>query len=87
LIDFAVKAILNNGSGKKRILSLGLQSGIVRRMVDCIFQLHTIDGVAHRDIKLDNMTFDKFFRVKFIDFGVSVPINLMATDRVGTKVY
>ena len=42
-------------------------------MVEAIEHVHAV-GIAHRDLKPDNLLFDKDFNLKVADFGFSAPL-------------
>ena len=45
-------------------------------------------NILHRDIKLDNILMDQFYRIKLCDFGISLKMkNEILTEKVGTPAY
>lgn len=61
-----------------------------RQLVDGLDCCHK-QGVAHRDIKLENIMFDKNFQLKLCDFGISATFDPKKPDErmnehVGTRV-
>ncbi len=58
-----------------------------KQIIDSVANLHTLDGVAHCDIKGENMILDDDGVVKLIDFGHAELISLMTRANKGTKSY
>lgn len=56
-------------------------------MVQAIRSVHTL-GFAHRDIKPDNITIDKFGHLKLIDFGSSarIPKNGLINTKISSNI-
>lgn len=60
-----------------------------KQLVDALQCCHQ-QGVAHRDIKLENIMFDRKYQLKLCDFGISATFNPRSNEpmneHVGTKV-
>lgn len=58
---------------------------VVRKILSAISYLHSM-GLAHRDIKLENIMFDSTKEVKLIDFGLAAAFlaDEYKADKVGT---
>eukprot|EP01119_Soliformovum_irregulare_P011618 TRINITY_DN2931_c0_g1_i1.p1 TRINITY_DN2931_c0_g1~~TRINITY_DN2931_c0_g1_i1.p1 ORF type:complete len:291 (-),score=66.24 TRINITY_DN2931_c0_g1_i1:44-916(-) len=68
-----------------------LAKEIVRQLIDIVGFSHS-RGVAHRDIKLDNIMVDQDGNVRLIDFGLcyiteTKSTSSLCTDRVGSIAY
>lgn len=59
----------------------------MRQLLECLLFLHEENGLAHLDIKPENIVITDDYRLAFIDFGYSVSKNFVATKVVGTKSY
>ena len=70
---------------KKQGLSETLCKHYFKQMVDALEHIHS-KGIAHRDLKLENMLLDEYFDLKICDFGLATNETL-AEDAVGTKTY
>ena len=60
--------------------------GQILRIVQC---LHS-NGIAHRDLKLENFTIDEYGKIRVIDFGTCVDLNTdnsKTINKVGTNLY
>ena len=60
-------------------------------MLSVIHYLHT-EGVAHRDLKLENFMLDENFNLKLIDYGMAAPVDGrdgqgFLFTRLGTRGY
>ena len=71
-------------SGK---LSQGLAVHIFKQVLSAIEFLHETVGVAHLDIKLENLLIDSEFKIKMCDFGFSDPIDRRNYKNKGTDGY
>lgn len=60
----------------------------LRQMVDCLDYMHEQKGVAHRDIKLENMLLTSDLTIKFADFGFATQDGIEKLSQFrGTKTY
>eukprot|EP01119_Soliformovum_irregulare_P010550 TRINITY_DN2600_c0_g1_i1.p1 TRINITY_DN2600_c0_g1~~TRINITY_DN2600_c0_g1_i1.p1 ORF type:complete len:277 (+),score=77.72 TRINITY_DN2600_c0_g1_i1:102-932(+) len=60
---------------------------IFQQLVDAVASLHS-QGIAHRDLKLDNIMINLKLQTKIIDFGLSEISNAhRCLDKVGTDEY
>ena len=64
LVDLLIKAI-----NKQQELSLGLQKYLFKQIVKCLDEMHNLNGLAHLDIKPDNIVFTNDLGLALIDFG------------------
>src|SRR5438132_13874631 len=55
--------------------------------MECLRFLHDEIGLAHLDIKMENIIITDDYRLAFIDFGHSNAKNSVGTNVVGTKQY
>ena len=55
------------------------------QIIDALEHIHQA-GVAHRDIKLENILLDSDYNIKIADFGLSTPIS-RRNDQAGTQSY
>ena len=44
---------------------------LFRQLVQALFYIHEVKGLAHRDIKTDNIMLNEKNELKLVDFGVS----------------
>lgn len=72
----------------KNLGKLGEQVGLyfLRQIVDVLKYIHKL-GVAHRDLKLENIMVDKDMNIKIIDFGFASDSLDGLTQYLGTKTY
>jgi len=59
---------------------------LFRQLVDAIEHMHS-NGVAHLDLKLENLLFDKDFNLKVTDFDLSQPLDSTTLIARGTAGY
>jgi serine/threonine protein kinase len=64
LLDLLLKVIKS-----ERKLSDGLQKYLSKQLVMALLQLHNVDGLAHLDLKPDNIVITNDLRLALIDFG------------------
>lgn len=57
-----------------------------RQLIDVLEYLHN-NKIAHRDIKLENLTLDANFSLKLADFGCACPISTSLQKSEGTMKY
>lgn len=63
---------------------------IFEQIVSAVDYLHNSIHVIHRDLKLDNIVFDKYNNIRIADFGLSSKFDLCVsefTDVVGSPLY
>ena len=61
--------LLMKAEGLKRKLSLNLVKYLFRSTLLALYELHSLSGLSHCDLKPDNVVFDDNFFVKLIDYG------------------
>jgi serine/threonine protein kinase len=93
-VAYMIMEFCKNGSLFDAILSNGFMTEEIARMyfkklVSALEHCHN-QGIAHRDIKLENVLFDKNFNIKLIDFGFATRCGdpgkkLVLTSSVGTR--
>lgn len=72
-----------------KLSALGEKVGrfLIKQILSTLQYIHK-QGVAHRDIKLDNIMVDENMNIKFIDFGFAARGNIYSlTERYGTQTY
>ena len=74
LLSFLMRASHNNGSKPWRKLSIRLQQYLCRQACRAVQYLHTVDHIAHGDLKPDNIMFGEDFSLQLIDLGHAAPI-------------
>ena len=70
--------------GKPFILGQGLTKYMMTKIVETVNHLHTNLRVAHLDLKIENVLFDKNYDIKLCDFGFSEDTSLRLYDSNGT---
>ena len=73
----------------KTMGAMGEEAGkfFLHQIIDVLDYLHT-EGIAHRDIKLENMLVDDELNLKLLDFGLASQRNIECLcDQVGTNEY
>ena len=55
-------------------------------MIDTLLYINE-KGIAHRDIKLENMLIDADYQLKFADFGFASCSSGLQTQTKGTPIY
>jgi serine/threonine protein kinase len=56
-------------------------------MLEGLMQLHLKEGLAHRDIKPDNIVIKDDLTLAYIDFAQATPANLTSHQVCGTEQY
>ena len=69
LLALLMRANHNNKIGSWYKLSLRLQRYLARQLCASVFYLHTQDGLAHGDIKPDNIVIADDYKLALIDLG------------------
>jgi len=77
----------NNGNGLCLKLSNNLQRYLSRQACNAIFILHTRDGLAHGDIKPDNIVVTDDYKLALIDLGYSENYLALVKGKTGTEDY
>lgn len=79
LIDLLIKA-----QEKRHDISGDLVKYLIKQVVECLFDLHFNLGMAHMDLKPDNIIIKDDLTLALIDFGHSQPFNEMVSENIGT---
>jgi len=79
--------LLINAQDKQLRLSTDLMKYLFRQIVDCLDYLHNVNGLAHLDIKPDNIVINDDLTLAFIDFGHTNSIDQTLDSAVGTDSY
>lgn len=77
---------MRTGEAEKRpfVLGLPLSRYLIRKVADVIGHLHLNVGLAHLDIKVENILFDQDYTPKVCDFGFSYDVKAKIFERQGT---
>ena len=73
---------------KNKFIEKNLIYSFVNDLLEGIKYIHD-NNIIHRDLKPDNIFIDKYNKLKFGDFGLSIKLNdtRYATSKVGTYIY
>lgn len=63
--------LINSAIHKKRHLSWGLKQYLCSEVIHCVHYLHSDRGMAHLDLKPDNLVLTALNRLSLIDFGMA----------------
>jgi serine/threonine protein kinase len=72
---------------KPFILGQGLSKHMIKKIAQALDHLHTKVGVAHLDMKIENILFDRDYNIKICDFGFSEGIQTRLYEPNGTQGY
>jgi serine/threonine protein kinase len=72
---------------KPFILGLPLTRFLIRKIAETIAHIHCGLGMAHLDIKVENVLFDQDCNIKLCDFGFSQDIKTRIFESLGTPSY
>lgn len=64
-----------------------LTKNLIRKLFLTVEHLHSRVGVAHLDLKMENILFDTNFNIKICDFGFSEETNTRLYEMNGTQGY
>ena len=89
--EFMLNGELFDTLKSKGALPLPVVKYYGRQLLSAVHHMHT-QGVAHRDIKCENILLDADFNLKVIDFGFTSPLECQdgsgfANEFVGTRPY
>ena len=87
LLALLMKANHNNGIGQWFKLSIQLQRLLIKQLCSAVFYLHTGYGLAHLDIKPDNLVFNDANQLALIDLGHTEKIGASIHHATGTAMY
>ena len=73
---FLVMELIENGTLLSKVNNEGFKSEGEKKMIytqlaSALYYLHIDAGIIHRDIKLENILFDKNWNIRLVDFGLS----------------
>ena len=63
--------LINSAFNKKRHLSWGLKQYLCSEVIHCVHYLHSKRGMAHLDLKPDNIVLTALHQLSLIDFGMA----------------
>lgn len=89
VLEFAENSTLSSFVRQSGGLGEALVKFPFMQMCYALSYIHS-KGIAHMDVKLDNILLDKYYNVKVADLGVAVEVsgtNGMCDSRRGTKFY
>jgi len=69
------------------IRDINLLKSLYLQLIDGISALHKQAKIAHMDIKLENVLISKEGILKICDFGFSMPSQVLANKKMGTREY
>lgn len=88
VMEFAPGGDLLRYVRQRRRLTEARSQELLKQLLDGLHHIHRM-GVAHRDIKLENLLLDSFALLKIADFGVAVTMtgDRRLTEHCGTPSY
>ena len=60
---------------------------MIKKLFEALDHLHSNIGIAHLDLKLENILFDDKFEIKLCDFGFAEEISTRLYEKNGTMGY
>ena len=82
LLSFLMRASHNNGSKPWRKLSIRLQQYLCGKACRALQYLHTVDKIAHGDLKPENIMFGEDLSLQLIDLGQAAPMGTIILRRL-----
>ena len=87
LFELIKQLSLKEGGAKPFIAGQHLTKFIIKQLFTSLMRLHEDVGIAHLDIKLENILIDQNFDVRICDFGFSDDVRTRQHQEKGTDGY
>ena len=87
LFELIKQLSISEGGAKPFIAGQHLTKFIIKQLFTSLMKLHEEVGIAHLDIKLENILIDQNFDVKICDFGFSDDVRTRQHQEKGTEGY
>ena len=85
-LPFLSKGDLHGLVSKFGKVSRNTSRFLMKQIVSAVYYLHT-EGIAHRDIKLENIMLDEEFNAKLIDFGFCIKADPTMKEKLQCGTY
>ena len=72
---------------KVRMIPAEIRLYFFKQILLAVFELHNVNGIAHIDLKPENMVITLELKIALIDFACSTSYNQRLSDRRGTFQY